>query len=256
MSEKKSDTRARVIVHGAMGRMGSRICAMLSSSDQATLVGATDERARAGGAERIKNADGAFVGVQIADDARVIADVVVDFTNEEGTRDAIELARRINSALFVGTTGLSRDALDALRDLAASRAVLVAPNTSLGVAVLAHLSTIAARSLAGYHASIVESHHAMKRDSPSGTAIRLAKSVREAGMELPDSGIVATRGGDVVGEHTVRFAGEGEYIELVHRATSRDLFARGAVIGATWLAKQPPGMYKMEDALGFAQDRR
>lgn len=255
MSEKTSEARARVIVHGAMGRMGSRICAMLNNTDRAVLVGATDERARAREAERIKTPDGSFVDVQIAEDVRAIADVVVDFTDETGTREAVELARRIGAALFVGTTGLSREALDALHELARVRAVLVAPNTSLGVAVLAHLSTIAAQSLVGYHASIVESHHALKRDSPSGTAIRLAKSVRDAGMELPDSGIVATRGGDVVGEHTVRFAGEGEYIELVHRATNRDLFARGAVIGTIWLARQPPGMYRMEDALGFAQDR-
>lgn len=255
MSEKKSAERVRVIVHGALGRMGSRVCAMIAARDDVRLVGATDERARVSRDARIDDGRGAFVDVQIADDVREIADVVVDFTGEHGTLKGVELARRARAALLVGTTGLTPSTVELLRDFSSERAVLVAPNTSLGVAVLAHLSTIAARSLPGYHASIVESHHAMKKDSPSGTAIRLAKAVRSAGMELPDSSVVSTRGGDVIGEHTVRLAGEGEYIELVHRATSRDLFARGAVIGAVWLAGQPAGMYTMEDALGFADDR-
>ncbi|MBC8106802.1 MAG: 4-hydroxy-tetrahydrodipicolinate reductase, partial [Anaerolineae bacterium] len=111
-----------------------------------------------------------------------------------------------------------------------------------------------ARSLgAGYDISIVEAHHNKKKDAPSGTALRLAKAIEQSGTHVKSDQIVAMRGGDVVGEHTIRFAGEGEYVELTHRATSRDVFAHGALRAAVWLAHREPGWYTMEDVLGIAR---
>src|SRR6185436_3136290 len=102
-----------------------------------------------------------------------------------------------------------------------------------------------------YRCSIVEAHHAAKKDAPSGTAIRLAKAARDAGANLPDDQILSIRGGDVIGEHTVRLSGPGEYIELTHRATTRDLFARGALQCAAWLREKPAGWYSVQDVVGL-----
>jgi 4-hydroxy-tetrahydrodipicolinate reductase len=123
---------------------------------------------------------------------------------------------------------------------------------SLGVAVMARLSRLAATALGkAYHCSIVESHHINKKDAPSGTALRLADACREGGALLPDDQVLAIRGGDVIGEHTVRFAGTGEYLELTHRATTRDLFALGALRAASWIVGKPPGLYSIEDVVEF-----
>jgi 4-hydroxy-tetrahydrodipicolinate reductase len=180
------------------------------------------------------------------------AQVVIDFSSPRGALEAAKLAVSRGIPLLVGTTGLPEDTLAALRESARKVGVLVAANTSVGVAVLAHAARQTARQLGkDYHVSIVEAHHIHKKDAPSGTAKRLAQAVREGGGQLPDEQILAVRGGDVVGEHTIRFAGPGEYLELTHRATSRDLFARGAIHAACWLAQQPPGWYSIDDALGL-----
>jgi 4-hydroxy-tetrahydrodipicolinate reductase len=178
--------------------------------------------------------------------------VVIDFSSDAGTHQALEAAQRSGAALLVGTTALQPATRDLLRAESSRRAVLLAPNTSLGVAALADLVRRAAAALSDFDCSIVEAHHNQKKDAPSGTALRLAQAARDAGARLPDEQVVAIRGGDVVGEHTVRFAGQGEYIELTHRATSRDLFVRGALHAAAWLHGRQPGWWTMEDALGFA----
>ena len=183
----------------------------------------------------------------------VFADVLIDFSSDAGAPQALALAQRAGSAMLVGTTALSDRSTSALKAASASRAVLVTPNTSLGVALLSVLVQHAARSLGPeYGCSIVEAHHAAKKDAPSGTAIRLASAARDAGHALRDDQILAIRGGDVVGEHTVRFAGPGEYIELTHRATTRDLFARGALHCAAWLKGKPPGWYTMHDVIALS----
>lgn len=166
---------------------------------------------------------------------------------------AAALARGARCALLVGTTGLSERTIAELRETAAVCPVLLAPNTSLGVAVAAKIISELACALGpGFECSIVEAHHNRKKDAPSGTAIRLAGAVRSAGHELRDDQVVSIRGGDVIGEHTVRFAGPGEYIELTHRATTRDLFALGAIRAAKWLSQRGPGWYAIEDTLGIA----
>ena len=132
---------------------------------------------------------------------------------------------------------------------------MVAPNTSLGAAVLVHLATVAARLLGPeYQVNLIEVHHTGKRDAPSGTALRIAEALRrEAGADLPPERIHAIRSGDVVGEHTVELAAAGERLRLCHLATSRDLFARGALRAAAWLHGRPPGRYAIEEVVGLGQ---
>jgi 4-hydroxy-tetrahydrodipicolinate reductase len=259
-----------IVVFGS-GRMGSRIVA-LGVSDRAFDVRAcvTHDRSPrlgaiiAGGATSTGASTGASANAGATDKLIILentqkaaknagsADVVIDFSSEAGLPDSIALAARLNAALLVGTTGLSPASIDALKSAARDRAVLLAPNTSLGVAALSVLVEHASKILgSGYHCSIVEAHHAAKKDAPSGTALRLAQAVRKAGHALADDQILAMRGGDVIGEHTVRFAGPGEYIELTHRATSRDLFARGALRAAAWLKGKSAGWYSMHDVLGL-----
>jgi 4-hydroxy-tetrahydrodipicolinate reductase len=192
--------------------------------------------------------------VRLAADATgvVAADVVIDFSSDSGALRALEAAERLGASLLVGTTALTEPTLAALRRGSESRAVLVSANTSLGVAVLAALVREAAAALGtGFAGAIVEAHHSAKKDAPSGTARRLADAARRAGAPLRDDQIVSVRGGDVVGEHTVRFAGPGEYIELTHRATTRDVFAVGALRAAKWLHGREPGWWAMEDVLGL-----
>jgi 4-hydroxy-tetrahydrodipicolinate reductase len=179
-------------------------------------------------------------------------DVIIDFSSEEGTRTAISIARATGAALLVGTTGLSREVDGALRELAKISAVLIAPNTSLGVAVTKRLARLAAELLgpSGWSVDIIESHHDRKKDAPSGTALALARALADGGMSLENRQIHAIRAGDTIGEHEIRFAGPSERIHIMHQAVTRDLFAAGALRGAKWLAGKPAGLYTMEDILG------
>lgn len=222
----------RLLMHGAHGRMGMRITELARNDARFTLVGAVDR--------------------ETGDPPPASIDVIIDFSSPAGTLAAAELASARRAALVVGTTGLERAQFDRLDRLATEVAVLVAPNTSLGVAVLRFLTTQATKLLAGWDIDIVESHHNRKKDAPSGTALALAAAVRAGGRELAADRIHALRGGDIVGEHEVHFAGPGETIRLEHVAVSRDLFALGALRAAAWLAGKPAGRYTMEHALGLS----
>lgn len=226
----------RIAIVGAGGRMGSRIDA-IASGDPSVLVCARFHR---------ENLDQQALAAP--------ADVIVDFSSEPGTRAAVAMARTGRAALLVGTTGLSEALRDELTALSAERAVLVAPNVSLGVAVMRRLAHLAATLLgpAGWTADLVETHHDRKKDAPSGTALALAESLARGGLAVGGGRIHSIRAGDVVGEHEIRLAGPGERIQLVHEADSRDLFARGAIRAAKWLAGRPPGTYSMDDVLGSA----
>lgn len=251
-----------IVVFGS-GRMGSRIAALACDDrrfdlracvthDRSSRLGAIVREARTSGSGATDSPRVVLETAKNAEKTAIFSDVVIDFSSESGLHDSIALARALNAALLVGTTGLSPASIDALTIASRDRAVLLAPNTSLGVAALSVLVQHASKILGSeYHCSIVEAHHALKKDAPSGTALRLAQAARDAGHALRDDQIVAIRGGDVIGEHTVRFAGPGEYIELTHRATSRDLFARGALRAAAWLKGKPPKWYTMHDVLGL-----
>jgi 4-hydroxy-tetrahydrodipicolinate reductase len=230
--------------------MGARLCALAAHDPQLEVVGAVDAGARqdqpATDAERATAAP----VVQIALNSSVFCDVVIDFSSDAGAADAARLAAHRGAALLVGTTGLSAGTVAALTDAAQKIPVLISANTSAGVAVAAEVvRRIASLLGGGADVSIVESHHAGKRDAPSGTALRLADAVVQGGATIRNDQILSIRGGDVIGEHTVRFACEGELIELTHRATSRDLFVRSALRAARWLATQPAGLYTIEDML-------
>jgi len=195
--------------------------------------------------------------------------VVIDFTAPAASVAHARLCAERQVPLVIGTTGLEEEAREAVAQAARQTAVVLAPNTSVGVNVVFQMAAELARSLGeGYDVDILEAHHRMKKDAPSGTALKLAEVVAWAlGRDATDFtlsrhgqlgarppreiGVQTLRGGDVVGEHTVYFFGDGERVELTHRATSRDQFARGAVRAAQWLVGRPPGLYDMRDVLGF-----
>lgn len=265
---------ARIAVHGAAGRMGREVVAAVRAHDEATLVAAVDQA----GADVIgKDAGllsgGGTTGVEVTADlasAAAKADVVIDFSLASATPAVADACKRHEVPTVVGTTGFDEQGEAALETLASAVPVVVAPNFSQGVTLLFHLAARAAELLGpGFDAEIVEMHHRRKVDAPSGTAARLGDVVARAkGLEPADSvvhgrsghvgarpdaqvGVMALRGGDVVGEHTLVLAGEGERVELGHRAGDRGIFARGAVRAALWAVRQRPGRYDMADVMGI-----
>jgi len=213
-------------------------------------------------------------GIAATDDANVLfaaSDAVIDFTRPELLAHHAELAARHSTALVVGTTGFEPAARTALDEAAAKIPVVLAANMSVGVTLLGQLVRQLAAKLdpATFDIEIVEMHHRHKIDAPSGTALALAEAAAQ-GREVKladvarktrdgqigprpagEIGISTLRGGDVVGDHTVIFASEGERIELTHKASSRQIFARGAVRAALWAAGRKPGLYSMLDVLGL-----
>ncbi|MCK4874161.1 MAG: 4-hydroxy-tetrahydrodipicolinate reductase [Phycisphaerales bacterium] len=228
--------------------MGQRVCQLTCADPCLDIVAAIVRP----GSNIVGTSCAAHHAVTYVDhlDADLRADVIIDFSTSDGADRAIELARRGRMALVVGTTGLS-DAVQQAAARAAERiAVLIAPNTSTGVALLSQLARQAAIVIGPTSdISLLEAHRKGKRDAPSGTALLLADILRGAGATVEDAQILSIRGGDVFGEHVIRFAMEGEYVELTHRATGIDLFARGALRAAAWLAGRKPGLYSMQDVL-------
>ena len=251
-----SASTTTIIVNGASGRVGARLCVLAARDPSFRLAAALT---RPGSPAIGRAAFAAETGQNaptITDATDAPADVVIDFSSDLGARAALSVASSRSAALLVGTTGLSDQTMAMLRDAAQRLAVLVAPNTSMGVAAVADAAARLARSFGPeFRASIVEAHHVHKKDAPSGTALRLARAIRDASPEsaqrLPDDQILSIRAGDIVGEHTIRFAGPGEVIELTHRATTRDVFALGALRAARWLHGREAGWWTIEDVLGF-----
>ncbi|MBK9070806.1 MAG: 4-hydroxy-tetrahydrodipicolinate reductase [Myxococcales bacterium] len=241
----------RVAIIGGSGRMGLAIAEVLRG-ETAPLVCA------------------ASIGRDAANLADVLAsvDVYIDVSSPAGTLATAQAAAAHGCAAVIGTTGLDVEALTAIERLAAKVPVLVTANFSLGVNTLLALAARAAASLPTWDAEIVEAHHRHKRDAPSGTALALGAAIAEArhwpstaitaerhGLVGPrpaqEIAIAAVRGGDVIGEHTVMLLGDGERIELSHRATDRRIFARGAVAAAAWLCGRPAGRYTMADVVSL-----
>lgn len=251
-----SDSSTSVIVFGASGRMGARLCALASSDASVRLVAAVVREGSPRDGQVVRDAgDGAmrFISPQKAREIDAFRrGVVIDFSSDEGAAESLALALHHRAAMVVGTTALAPATVAKLRAASSRVPMLITPNTSIGIAALASaVATVAGLLGPAYECSIVESHHSRKKDAPSGTALRLADAARRAGAKIGDDQVLAVRGGDVIGEHTVRFAGPGEYIELTHRATSRDLFALGALRAARWVVDRPPGWYSIEDVLGI-----
>lgn len=220
----------RIAVHGAKGRMGRRIVACAAAEPAVRVVAELD----LGDDERWTNGPDQ-------------ADLIIDFSSDAGAQSVARAALAKRSALLVGTTGLSPATTAALREASKTIPVLIAPNTSLGVAVARHLVREAARLLGdGYDAGIVERHHHHKKDAPSGTALALAQASADGGKPVSADAIHAQRLGDIIGEHVVTYAGAGEYLEIRHVATSRDLFALGALRMGVWLARRGPGWHDVD----------
>jgi len=261
----------RIAIAGAAGRMGQAVL-RAAREEGLEVVGAIEHAASTSLGRDIGEIAGVgSIGIMASADigsALLGADVVIDFSRPEALRSLAAVAARAGVAIVSGTTGLDAAAERALDDAAAKVAVLWAPNTSVGVFVLAELAKQAARLLGhGFDIEIVETHHRAKVDAPSGTAARLADAIGEARAGLTrttgrdgqvgarkaeEIGVLAMRGGDVVGDHSVHFLGAGERIELTHRATSRDLFARGAIRAARGIVGAAPGRYTMKDVVGAA----
>jgi 4-hydroxy-tetrahydrodipicolinate reductase len=270
---------ARVIVTGVSGRMGSAILRFVRDDDELVLAGATARKGSAsvgldaGLAARLGPMEVEVVEdlARALDNAKPKVDVVIDFTVAEASVQHARLCAERKVALVVGSTGFSSDDKAAVAQAAQQTAIVMAPNMSVGVTLMLRLVAEAAKVLGpAFDAEVVELHHRMKKDAPSGTALRLAEVVADTYGRMGqhqalrtsregvvgergrnEVGVQSLRGGDIVGEHTVFFLGEGERLEVTHRATSRDNFAAGAVRAARWVAGKPPGLYDMLDVLSL-----
>lgn len=265
----------RACVAGVGGKMGSRILNALRAEDDFTITGAFEkpESPQVGLDAGLLSGAGPLevtIAPSIEQALSRGADVVIDFTAPAASLHHAAICAEKGVGLVVGTTGFSAQAKAELAGHSQRVPILMAPNMSVGVNVLFRLVADAARALGpSYEVEIVELHHRAKKDAPSGTALRLAEVAADAlgldaqtacvyaregdtGARKPGTiGVQALRGGDVTGDHTVFFLADGERLELTHRASSRDNFARGAVRAARFLAGKKPGLYDMQDVLGF-----
>lgn len=231
----------RILIHGASGRMGTALLRLQPGIPGTTLAAAVSRHGGTSGT--------GIVFIAATDLARVPAfDVAIDFSLPDAFDPILALCRTRGAAFVSGTTGLDGRQLNDMDAAASGIPLLWAANFSIGVAVLAELVRQTAAALPAWDCDIVETHHVHKKDAPSGTALRLGEAAAAGGGSARYASI---RAGDIVGEHAVQFTGTGERIELIHRATDRDVFARGALRAAMWLARQPPGRYAMHDLLGM-----
>lgn len=264
--------KIRIAVAGAGGRMGRRILSLASKDPEFQIAGALErEEADAVGIDVGSLIGQRSLGVHVTSDleeALGSAQVLIDFTHPTAANQNLRGALRFKAGLVLGTTGLSEKIRRSLKSASRYIPILQSPNMSAGVNLLYDLVVRAAEILGeSYDIEITEAHHRMKKDAPSGTALELARLIIQAkGWDLKKAliygrqgetgerrkktlAIHALRGGDMVGEHTVSFLGNGEILELVHRATSRDSFARGALLAAKFIARKKRGLYNMRDVL-------
>jgi 4-hydroxy-tetrahydrodipicolinate reductase len=263
-----------IIVCGAAGRMGKLLVSLVQEHPETRLVGAVEALGHpAIGKDAGEVAGIGSVGVKVTADYGAVAapeNVTLDFTVAEAALDHLRTAVSKGAAIVIGTTGFSAEQRTEAEKIAPKTRALIAPNMSVGVNVLLKVVADVARILQdGFDPEIFEIHHRFKVDAPSGTALALGRAIAAAqgkdfdrqaklarqgitGQRTNDEiGIVALRGGDMVGDHTVVFAGFGERLELTHRAQSRECLARGALRAALWLPQQSPGLYSIKDVLGL-----
>jgi 4-hydroxy-tetrahydrodipicolinate reductase len=229
----------RLLIHGASGRMGRALLRLAGDDPRFAVVAAVSGQGRA-----VPEAGDVPVLAVDALDSAPAFDVCIDFSLPDGFDRIVDVCQARGAALVSGTTGLDDAQRAALGRAAGRIPVLWASNFSLGVAVLAELVRRASAALPEWSIDIVESHHVHKKDAPSGTALTLG-----AATGRPDVHYASLRAGDIVGEHTVQFTGLGERIELTHRATHRDLFARGALEAAARLAGRPAGRHSIAEVI-------
>lgn len=273
---KKKDLACAVV--GATGRMGQRLCQEILYKEGMYLAGATEradhpqigksleEGLGIGGCEVILNAK--------LSDIQEPIDVLIDFTHPKVSLNTVEFASQRKKAAVIGTTGFSQAEMEMIKRLASKFPCVWAPNMSMGVNLLFKLVKDAAMILKDeFDIEVMEVHHRHKKDAPSGTALKIAQILANvSGKDLSEVGVFQRRGfvgerksgeigvqslraGDIVGEHMVLFGGQGERLELIHRASSRDCFVRGALYAAHWVSDKPNGLYDMHDVLGLQEDR-
>ncbi|HPX60677.1 MAG TPA: 4-hydroxy-tetrahydrodipicolinate reductase [Deltaproteobacteria bacterium] len=264
----------KIAVCGAAGRMGQRIINSILESEGVAVSGVLERPGHplAGQDAGLVAGCGAL-GVNISDDLDSVVsgcDVLIDFTAPAVSLRNLEACSRHGKSIVIGSTGFTPEERERARQLSASVPAVLAPNMSVGVNVCFKILKDIARTLGDdFDVEIVEAHHRLKKDAPSGTAVRMGEVVAEAlGRDYnkvanchregitgertrEEIGMQTIRGGDIIGEHTVYFIGMGERIELSHRAMTRDMFSRGAVRAAKWVAAQKPGLYDMQDVLGL-----
>lgn len=263
----------KIAIAGATGRMGKMLIEAVLNTNDAQLVGALEHSS----CTQLGEDAGAFLGKKTgiaitADIAQALsgAEFLIDFTRPEGTMAHLMVAQKTGTKMIVGTTGLSTEQIANLQKASEKLAIVFAPNMSVGVNATFKLLEIAAKMLnQGYDIEIIEAHHRHKVDAPSGTALKMGEVIADAlGEKLDDVAVYAReghtgerkegsigfatiRGGDIVGDHTVLFAGDGERIEISHKSSSRQSYAQGSLRAARFLQNQASGLYDMQDVLGL-----
>jgi len=264
----------KAVVTGAGGRMGGRIITLINAAEDIELVGAVEQKGHALIGKDAGEALGlGRLGIEIGHDLEACIDrgeVVIDFTHHEVSLRHLELVAGRNRAIVIGSTGFTAGEMGKVAGLAKKARCVLAPNMSVGVNVMFKVLADVAKILGDdYDVEIVEAHHHLKKDAPSGTAMKMAEIIAASlGRNLDkeavytrkgmigertksEIGIQTLRAGDIVGEHNVMFGAVGERLEFIHRAHSRDNFAKGAIRAAKWIVAQKDGLYDMQDVLGL-----
>lgn len=263
----------RVAVAGASGRMGHMLIEAVRGADDCVLAGALDMASSPAIGQDAGAYAGQTTGVSITADLHKGlqgSSVLIDFTRPEGTLEHLKVCRELGVAVVIGTTGFTDEQKQQIAAAARDIAIMMAPNMSVGVNVTLKLLEMAAKALnTGYDIEIVEAHHRHKVDAPSGTALKMGEVIADAlGRDLKDCAVYARegvtgerdpssigfatiRGGDIVGDHTVLFAGTGERIEISHKSSSRATYAQGSLRAVRFLAGKKSGLYDMFDVLGL-----
>ena len=263
-----------ITVIGAAGKMGSRIIALSRDYENIKLIGAVERKEHKNIGQDIGDVIGiGKTGIKLVSNVKDVegkTNVCIDFSSPESTSQNLKALSGNPVPVVIGTTGVTKDITEEIKSYAQKAPCVFAPNMSVGVNLLLKVLTDVAKVLGDdYDIEIIEAHHRLKKDAPSGTAMKMAQVIAASlNRNLEDTavytrkgligertkkeiGIQTIRAGDIVGEHTVLFGGLGERIEITHKASSRDTFARGALKAALWVHKQAPGLYDMQDVLGL-----
>ena len=263
----------RIAVAGASGRMGQMLLEAVNASEDCVLSGALDIASSPAINSDSLGYLGQASGVFVTNDFQKglsQSQVLLDFTRPEGTLAHLQACRKLGVKAVIGTTGFNAEQKAEIAEIAKDIAIVLSPNMSVGVNVTFKLLELAAKALnTGYDIEVIEAHHKHKIDAPSGTALKMGEVIAEAlGRDLKECGVferhgvtgprdpssigfATIRGGDIVGDHTVMFAGTGERIEISHKASSREYYAKGSLMAARFLIDKPNGLYDMYDVLNF-----
>lgn len=264
----------RVLVSGSSGRMSKRIISLMANDKEIEAVYAIEKKNHKDIGKKLTE----IVGIEaknidneVTDDIKKVIetiDVVIEFTTPKATLDHIEEAKKHKKAIVIGTTGFNKEEFDEIKDASFEIPVFISPNMSIGVNLVFNLLRKISKSLPlDYDVEIIETHHKFKKDAPSGTAKKMAKIIAEARDQNPDEVIIygrrghtdkkpdnqicihALRGGSVIGRHQVKFISDEDEIEIIHSASSRDVFAKGAILAAKFINKKKKGLFTTEDII-------